>query len=195
MKTISMIAAVAALSVLTACDLRVGQSTTPTSTSGVSKATINIKPTFQFEGRAVTAEQFNIMTRQKRANTVGSIKHLYVVSAFSGDVIIYSTVKGKVTSSGKRLTPKLVTAQDGQYVSNAHNGIPVDIGGMTYYTSEVLQDDGSYGSSNAYLYWVDARGAGHEQYVTGGTFVHVSDVPMNFPKIILNLENTAVEGK
>jgi hypothetical protein len=181
--------------VLSACGFGVANNV-PQSSSGVSKATVKIKPTFQFEGKPVTAEQFNIMTRVSRANKAGSVKHLYVISAYSGDVLIYSTVKGKVTSSGKRLTPRTINGVwRGQSRPTNGWGVEVDIAGTTMYTSELLGDDGSYGSSNAYLYWVDARGAGHEQYVTGGTFVHVSDVPMNFPKIILNLETTAAESK
>jgi len=189
MKILSILAITAALFTLTSCDQF--KSPAPQSSSGVRKATVSIKPNFTFEGKRVTAEQFNLMTRQKRANAAGALKHLYVVSAFSGDVILYSTVKGKVTSSGKRLTAKHVAAIEGQNVGSAHNGMLIRIGNQNYYTPEVLQDDGTYGASNKYLYWVDARGVGHEQYVTGGTFIHVSDAPMAFPKIILNLEETA----
>ena len=190
MKTLSILAITAVMCTFTSC----GQfeSTTPQSSSGVKKATIEIKPNFTFKGSAVTAEQLILMTRQTRVNTPGSVKHLYVISAFSGDVILYSTVKIKVVSSGKRLTPKTITGV-WRGVSSRTNGwgVPIDINGTQMYTNELLGDDGSYGSSNQYLYWLDARGAGHEHYVSGGQIVHVSDVPMAFPKIILNLEETA----
>ena len=170
---------------------------TPQSSSGVAKAQIRLKPNMTFEGQQVTAEQFNILTRQSRGNKPGSTKHVYIISAFSGDVIIYSTVRGKVTSSGKRLNPYSVVATDGQYVDSSSRGVPITVGNRDHFTPEILQDDGTYGSSNKYLYWVDARGNGHEHYISGGQIVHVSDVPMAFPKIILNLETASVpaEGK
>lgn len=52
----------------------------------------------------------NIAKKLTEDNKIGSIKYLYIVSAYSGDVLIYSTVKGKVTSSGKRISPYSVVA-------------------------------------------------------------------------------------
>jgi len=154
----------------------------PKSTTGVTKATAVVKT----QASGLTVEQENIKRRIELENTPGAIKHMYVVSAMSGDVLIYSTVKGKVTSSSKRLTPYSVDSR-GEY----SDGFPINIGGTKYNTTEVLQDDGTYGSSISYLYWWDARGVYHQQYVTGGILVHISDQPLNFPKIILNLEATA----
>ena len=71
----------------------------PKSTSGVKKATAHVK----VGGDGNTNEQRNVLKRLEMDNQPGSIKHLYVISAMSGQTIIYSTVKGKVTSSGKRL--------------------------------------------------------------------------------------------
>ena len=67
----------------------------PQSTSGVQKATVNVAVNPR-TGR--TVEQDNIAGRLKMDNTPGSIKHLYVIAPESGQVIIYSTVQGKVTS-------------------------------------------------------------------------------------------------
>ena len=103
-------------------------------------------------------------------------------------MIIYSTVKGKVTSSGKRLSPYSVAAMEGEYVRSQHLGLAVDIGGQTKRTSEVLQDDGTYGSSSPYIYWWDSKGGYHQHYVTGGQIVHVSNTPMNVGKVIINIE-------
>lgn len=170
--------------------------TKPESTTGVVKATANVKPTAAFGGKKVTSEQFNILERYKRDNDSTATKHLYVISAYSGDCLLYSTVRGKVTSSGKRLTPYSVAAQDGQYVGAEQRGVPVTIGGLDLYTPEVLQDDGTYGSSIHYLYWFDARSVLHKHYISGGQIVHVSDTPMAWPKIILNLETQAAsKGK
>lgn len=76
-----------------------------TSDSGIKKATVKVLT----DAEGYSIEQRNVMTRLERDNKPGSIKHLYVISAMSGQVLLYSTVKGKVTSSGKRLTPNSVT--------------------------------------------------------------------------------------
>lgn len=159
------------------CD---GTTDTPVSASGVSKATVHVKT----DADGLTVEQKNISKRLEMDNTPGSIKHLYVISSYSGQVIIYSTVQGKVTSSGKRLTPTEVASNAGEF----NRGIPVDIGGETYRTSEVLQDDGSYGSSDPYVFWWDTKGVYHQHYVSGGQIIHVSDQPLSVKSIIINME-------
>ena len=154
----------------------------PESATGVKKVNTNVKT--QANGR--TVEQNNIVKRLAIDNKPGSIKHLYVISAMSGQVILYSTVKGKVTSSGKRLTPYRVASHQGG-VRDA--GILVTIGGQIYYTPEVLQDDGTYGSSIPYMYWWDTHGKYHQHYVSGGQIIHISDKPIAVKRIILNLHN------
>jgi len=152
------------------------------STSGVNKASTTVS--LDLNGN--TVEQNNIINRSKEDNKPGSIKHLYIISIYSGDVIMYSTVKGKVTSSGKRLSPEM-----------AHNGevtgaFRVDLGnGNTTYTDELLGDDGTYGSSVDYLYWWDSKGVYHQQYVTGGMMLHISSQPIAVKHVILNLENSS----
>lgn len=183
---ITMAALAAALALpIVACDSH-WSAPTPTATTGVTKATADV----EVGSDGLTAEQRNIKDRLAAENQPGAIKHLYVVSAYSGDVILYSTVKGKVSSSGKRLSPYTVYA--GSYSASSIDGIPIDIGGERYHTAEVLQDDGTYGNSAEYLYWRDSRDILHQHYPSGGQIVHVSESPMAWPKIILNLE-TAVQ--
>jgi len=161
------------------------EETQPSNASGsVSKKTVEVAT----DADGWTVEQKNIAERLKRDNVAGAIKHLYVISPYSGQVILYSTVKGKVTSSGKRLTPTSVAAGDGQYVGSAHMGMGVNINGQTKYTSEVLQDDGSYGSSCEYIFWFDSKGIYHSHFFTGGQIIHVADQPMPVKNIIINLE-------
>jgi hypothetical protein len=78
-------------------------------------------------------------------------------------------LKGKVTSSGKRLSPYSVAAGagGGGAANLDHYGIPVSVGGRKYRTTEVLQDDGTYGSSMPYLYWWDTNGVYRQAYVSG----------------------------
>jgi hypothetical protein len=125
----------------------------------------------------------HVSERLKLDNEPGSIKHLYVISAYSGQVLIYSTVRGKITSSGKRLTPTTVSSlqNEGWY-------IPVDINGQRYKTSEVLQDDGTYGSSGEYVFWFDTRGVYHQHWIQGGQILHVSSEPIAVKSVVINME-------
>lgn len=167
--------AVSVFLILAACD----NGREPVSASGVKQASSGV---VQTGSDGLTAEQRNIKERIVEDNKPGAIKHLYVISAYSGQVLLYSTVRGKVTSGGKRLTPSAV---DGGGKSSV--GIGVTIGDERYYTSEVLQDDGAYGQSMNYLYWWDERGVYHQHYVEGGQIVHISSEPLNVPKVVINL--------
>lgn len=166
-----------------------GSTAPPVSTSGVQKAAIKVET----DDKGHTTEQNNITARLMQDNKIGAVKHLYVISAYSGQVILYSTVQGKVTSSGKRLSPTTVAAGRGN--DAGYWGIPVLIGNSTYYTSEVLQDDGTYGSSDPYLYWFDSKGIYHQHYLSGGQIVHVSSQPIAVKNIIINIEAANNEEK
>lgn len=120
--------------------------------------------------------QRNIKDRLAMDNKVGSIKHLYVISAYSGQVLIYSTVRGKVTSSGKRLTSTSIAVASSSWGS---------------YSPEMIGDDGAYGPSVDYIYWWDTRGIYHQHYVQGGQIVHISDQPLAIKNVVLNMELTS----
>ncbi len=109
------------------------------STSGVSKASVKIET----GPDGLTVEQRNVHDRLKLDNTVGSIKHLYLTSSITGKPFFYATVKGKITSGNKRLTPSTVVP--GQL--NMSDGFSITINGNSFMTTEVMQDDGTYGSS------------------------------------------------
>jgi hypothetical protein len=180
----------AAWAVLFLCALAVilmaddcGDSPPAKSASGVSKADVQVP----VGADGYTAEQRNVRNRLLEDNKPGAIKHLYVISPYSGQVILYSTVKGKVTSGGKRLTPS--TVQGFASGSSAYTGPRVNLGGAEYYTGEVLQDDGTYGTSGDYLYWWDVRGAYHQHYLTGGQIITVSDQPLPVKSVTINIEN------
>lgn len=148
---------------------------TPTSQSGVKKATTTVRT--DLNGK--TIEQNNIINRLQEDNKPGSIKHLYIISAYSGQVILYSTVKGKVTSSGKRISPTTLAMTGSNYNYT--------------YNPDLIQDDGSYGSSIDYVYWWDSKGIYHQQYVTGGMILHISNEPIAVKSITLNLELSKTE--
>lgn len=146
------------------------------STSGIEKKSTKV----QTDINGNTIEQNNIINRLNEDNKPGSIKHLYIISAYSGEVIVYSTVKGKVTSSGKRLSPSTV--------SDHSDGFLVDFGTTRKYTNEVLEDDGAYGSSVEYIFWWDSRGIYHQHYPSGGQIIHISNEPLAVKSITLNFE-------
>ena len=180
-KTLAVLVSIVALGFFTGCDQQPRTENRPESASGVRKATVQV----QVNPDGLTTEQQNIRERLLEDNKPGSVKHLYVISAYSGQVIIYSTVRGKVTSGGKRLTPTRITA------SNDMGGhFAVEIGSRRMVTDEVLQDDGTYGSSSEYLYWWDTKGVYHQHYVSGGQIVHVSNQPLAVKGIIINMELT-----
>lgn len=171
-KTLAVLVSVVALGFFTGCDPQVQ------SVSGTKMATVGHVETGT---DGLTIEQGNVTGRINMDNQVGAIKHLYVISAYSGQVLIYSTIKGKVTSSGKRLTPDRV---DGA------NNFTFDVAGSQFYTNQVLGEDGTYGSSIEYLYWWDTKGVYHQHYVIGGQILHISDQPLAVKGIIINMELT-----
>lgn len=158
-----------------------GVNTQQQSDSGVTKASVHVST----DQNGQTVEQRNIIERLKRDNEIGSIKHLYIVSSYTGDVLQYSTVKGKVTSGGKRLSPK--TVQGYNQVSGVPNNY-VHIGIQTFITDEVLDDGGAYGESGNYLFWFDANGNYQQYYPSGGTYLHISDKPLRVKKTKFSLE-------
>lgn len=157
--------------------------THPKSASGVVETSVRVP----MQPNGLTIEQENVRNRLLEDNKPGAIKHLYVISAFSGQVILYSTVRGKVTSSGKRLSPYHVVV--GASGEQRLRGFSVLDGDVT--TDEVLQDDGTYGTSTDYIYWWDTKGVYHQHYISGGQIVHVSSQPLNVPRIIINLNEGA----
>jgi len=170
-----------------ACELT---QTPQRSTSGVTATTVKVAT----GSDGLTIEQRNISDRLKQDNKPGAIEHLYIISAYSGQVLMYSTVRGKVTSSGKKLAPSAVSnnlgfpvrglgTYDTEVADNYHN----------FYTQEVLGDDGTYGSSVDYIYWWDSTGNYHQQYIQGGMMVHISSVPIAVKSVVLNLETRQVE--
>jgi hypothetical protein len=141
------------------------------SSSGIQKATV----TLSAQPNGMTVEQQNVAERLVQDNKPGSIKHLYLISSFNNRVIYYSTVRGKVTSGGKRLSPTSVATD----VSGSWSyGIPVNIGGYDYRTAEVTQDDGTYGTSADYLFWWDTKDVYHQLYI-GNSIVMITSEPIN----------------
>ena len=109
-------------------------------------------------------ERENIVKRLKVTNDPNTLQWIYPMSA--GRVVGRFPVLGKVTGGSKRLTPE-----------SYYNGS----------SSEILPDEtGSYGSSDAYIFWFDPAGRYHQH--RGDYFL--SPVPY---KIDLNYGTISVE--
>ena len=172
-RTLTALVSISALGILVGCNQPV-QSVSGTKMAQVGRVKTGVD--------GLTIEQRNIIERIKMDNQVGSVKHLYVISAYSGQVLIYSTVRGKVTSSGKRLTPDRVDGTE---------KFAFLIAGTSFFTNQILGEDGTYGPSIEYLYWWDAKDVYHQHYVTGGQILHISDQPLAVKGIVINMELTA----
>ena len=182
-KSIVMAAGLALAGVVPADDGCSSRDSTPVSASGLNKATVKV-PT---DEHGLSVEQENVSKRLLIDNKPGAIKYLYILSQYTGDVLIFSTVKGKVTSGNKRLTPSSITS-NGR--TSWCTGFVVQWGDDTYCTNEVLGDDGTYGSSGEYIFWFDAKGNYHQQG-TNGALWHVSDTPLPIHHVVINIDNTA----
>jgi hypothetical protein len=95
-------------------------------------------------------------------------------------VLEYYTVKGKVTSGGKRLSPTTVLGDATGNMQLTSNWVSID--GTNRITNEVMDEYGMYGTSGNYLYWLDAQDNYHQYYPSGGTYLHISDKPLTVHK-------------
>ena len=116
-------------------------------------------------------EQDNIRAYREIFSDPRAMKHLYVFND-QGDCIFYDTVRGKVTSGGKRLRPKTVTIGD-----RYRDALPVSIEGKNYRTTEVPAFDGTYGSSESYIYWRNAAGQFRKLSIGAGMATLITTAP------------------
>jgi hypothetical protein len=205
-KVIGIIAIIAITMLLTAGCTNVQQAPTQSvSDSGVAKATATV----QTDANGHTLEQTNIMEKYRLDNDPATIRFVYLISPQTNKVMLKMTMKGKVTSSGKRLTPNTITnGYPYGYVTSADTygsgtylysptgpstTMPVIINGKQYFTSEVTQDDGTYGSSSEYLYGFSMDGS-MQQIYTGGATVIVSTKPLTIQDGVLNMQYVDAKG-
>lgn len=159
-----------------------------TAVSGVRQARVDISPD---PSTGLTTEQTIVRNRLLADNRPGALKHLYVIAPKSGRVLFYSTVRGKVTSGSKRISPGTTwgfykCGQDNK--DTCFDGFRVRAGGEEIRTKEVLGDDGTYGSSAPYIYWWDAKGGYHQHFLTEGQIIQISDQPLNVRSVVINAE-------
>lgn len=143
----------------------------PKSYSGAEQLTTDV--TTAPDG--TTVAQRNVARRLYEDNLPGATKEFYVFSSLSGQTLLHATIDGKVTSSGKRLSPLTVVADDYNY---KELGIPIQVGEQKFVTEELIQDDGTYGASVPYIYFFDQQGNYIQYFFTGGQIIHISSAPL-----------------
>lgn len=112
-----------------------------------------------------SVEQDNIKARLNIVNNPATTMWFYGLSD-NGEIIFKSTVKGKVTSSEKRLEP---ITQHTEWQGNS---------------PELIQADGTYGSSDLYVFWFDYSG---NYFQWNGKYV-LTTKPLNINTPTINFQ-------
>lgn len=118
-----------------------------------------------------TVEQQNIFDRIRVTTDPTKVLWIHLI-ALDGKIIRRMPVRGKVTSSGKRLEPRSVVTDP----ENAGGTYP-SYGG--YFTDERIEADGTYGSSDSYIYWFDPMGRYNQWGTAGGLGYLLTDYPID----------------
>lgn len=166
-----MLMVVVALLLVTACK---AEPTTQTGSGGaeqISDVGFNVPKNSQGH----TAEQQNIIDRLKVTTDPTKVLWIHLIS-LDGDIIRRMPVSHKVTSSGKRLEP-IQAASSNEYGANYPYYIAPN--GGTYETNEFMQPDGTFGSSDAYIFWFDPMHRYHQWGTAGGLGYLLTDYPID----------------
>ena len=142
-----------------------------TATGGASQVTdLGFRMPKNSQGN--TVEQQNILDRIKVTTDPTKVLWIHLIS-LDGKIIQRMPVARKVTSSGKRLEP--ITA------IGAETGAPSFKGSndYTYYTNEFMQPDGTFGSSDPYIFWFDPMHRYHQWGTAGGLGYLLTDYPID----------------
>ena len=161
------------------------------SNQGASPAKARKMLDVKLNSRGLTLEQQNIIDSYQIENKPGAIKHLYLISPFSGKVMFYSTVRGKVTDNAKGLTPSnAVSNSTPGGGSNNRHYILSSYKGKQFYTNQVPNPSGTYGTSKmAYIYWTDVKGQYYKKF-KGMAEMIISDkpIPMRDGSLIIQMK-------
>ena len=124
----------------------------------------------QFSGNA---EIENIKTRLELTSNPLLMGYIVLFNKM-GQPIMYTTVKGKVTSGSKRLTSK-------------QNTIWCDGGGHSKGCNlDAPSDEGAYGSSGAYVYFWTMNGQ-YIQWGKGDYYYSTNPIRLNVKPLIVNI--------
>lgn len=132
--------------------------------------------------RGRTAEQQNIEDRISVTTDPTKVMWIHLIS-LDGKVISRMAVRNKITSSGKRLEPKHAISYAQGYMPNSGIKVPGTNDGY-YSTNELIQPDGTFGDSDAYIFWFDPMGRYHQYGTAGGIGYLLTDYPISLENSI-----------
>ncbi len=132
---------------------------------------VNVRISVPKNSNGNTVEQQNILDKYKV--TTDPTKILWInIYAMDGHIILRNPVRCKVTSSGKRLEPLTASTYGGNDITGRLPSVGDNTG---IYTNELMQADGTFGSSDAYIYWFDPMGRYHQK----GDGYLITDYPID----------------
>lgn len=118
----------------------------------------------------LSVEQQNIVERLKVTTDFTKILWIHLL-ALDGKLVNRMVVRNKVTSSGKRLEPTTASSssQGGRDYPQYKN----------FETNEFIQHDGTFGSSDNYIFWFDPQGRYHQLGTNGSLCYLLTDYPID----------------
>lgn len=157
--------------VMTAC----GVPSVPQEGTGGATQVQDLGFTIPKNSQGNTSEQQNIIDRLKVTTDPTKVLWIHLI-ALDGKIIQRMPVAHKVTSSGKRLEP-VSAASSAEYGYN----YPLVKGGngVIYETNELIQPDGTFGSSDNYIFWFDPQHRYHQWGTAGGLGYLLTDYPID----------------
>ncbi len=120
--------------------------------------------------RGNTGEQQNIEDRIAVTTDPTKVMWIHLI-ALDGKIIRRMPVRCKITSSGKRLEARHWFPDHGdQTTPPQSNG---------HFTDELIQPDGTFGESDAYVFWFDPMSRYHQWGTAGGLGYLLTDYPID----------------
>ena len=124
-------------------------------------------------------ERENISKRIDITNDQNQVMFWYGLSGM-GNIVAKAVVKGKVTSSEKRLEPRTT---DDDYPTRGY------VGDEMYRTNEIMGADKTYGNSDKYVFWFTPE----EQYFQWNGLYILSNAPLRLEDPVINFSDIDYE--
>ena len=155
------------------------------SQSEAKQVTVFLKIPLNSSG--LTVEQNNEEKRIKVTTDPTKVLWIHLIT-LDGKIIRRMPVTSKVTSSNKRLEPvEAAVCWVGSGKHRHHSGYPKTPDGFC--TTELIQPDGTFGPSDAYIFWFDPQG----RYYQWGTIGMLGYLLTDFPIDLINPEDVATQ--
>lgn len=146
------------------------QSGTTTQTAQTGAEQVRGFEQVQKNSKGNTVEQQSILDRIKVTTDPTKVLWIHLI-ALDGKIVKRMPVHSKVTSSGKRLEPTAVIT------GNQYGLDPPKYAGS--FTNEFIQPDGTFGSSDPYIFWFDPMHRYHQWGTAGGLGYLLTDYPID----------------